>query len=94
MLQLLLYMCGERKGWEWGEAGDWMPLPTRPQRYCDFALLVFLQVRAISGECRPKVPLNYGNLLSIGKVIQHKRFITIDFILKASSPLNINRGRS
>ena len=30
-------------GWEcgWGEAGGWMPLPTRPQRYCDPASLVF-----------------------------------------------------
>ena len=89
MLQLLhcvLLCVSVWEGRGWGEAGDWMPLPTRPQRYCDLALLVFLQVRAISGECRPKVPLNYGNLLSIGKVIQHKRFITIDFILKASSP--------
>ena len=28
--------------WEggWGEAGGWLPLPTRPQRYCDPASLV------------------------------------------------------
>ena len=24
----------------WGVDGDWMPLPTRPQRYCDPASLV------------------------------------------------------
>ena len=30
----------------WGEAGGWMPLPTRPQRYCDPASLVTLFVRA------------------------------------------------
>ena len=30
-------------GWGegWGEGGGWMPLPTRPQRYCDPASLVF-----------------------------------------------------
>ena len=28
--------------WEggWGEAGGWLPLPTRPQQYCDPASLV------------------------------------------------------
>ena len=26
----------------WGVDGGWMPLPTRPQRYCDPASLVFL----------------------------------------------------
>ena len=33
-------------GWGcgWGEAGGWMPLPTRPQRYCDPASLVFFLV--------------------------------------------------
>ena len=29
-------------GCGWGEAGGWMPLPTRPQRYCDPASLVFM----------------------------------------------------
>ena len=27
-------------GWGWGEAGGSMPLPTRPQRYCDPTSLV------------------------------------------------------
>ena len=44
MLQLLLCVCnGEGLGvGGWGEAGSWMPLPTRPQQYCDPASLVFL----------------------------------------------------
>ena len=29
-------------GWGWGEAGGSLPLPTRPQRYCDPASLVSL----------------------------------------------------
>ena len=30
--------------WEggWGEAGVWLPLPNRPQRYCDPASLVYI----------------------------------------------------
>ena len=43
MLQLVLFVCecvGGDWGCGWGEAGGWMPLPTRPQRYCDPASLV------------------------------------------------------
>ena len=35
-------------GWDWVEAGGWMPLPTRPQRYCDPASLVlFLRFKSV-----------------------------------------------
>ena len=47
-LGLLLGECVERGlgVWfgTWGEAGGWMPLTTRPQRYCDPASLVFENV--------------------------------------------------
>ena len=33
-------MLEEVGGCSWGKAGGWMPLPTRPQRYCDPASLV------------------------------------------------------
>ena len=35
-----VWVC-EWVGWGWGEAGGWMPLLTRPQRYCDTASLAF-----------------------------------------------------
>ena len=40
-----VWVCWREAGtgvgeWGWGEAGGWMPLPTRPQRYCDPASLV------------------------------------------------------
>ena len=37
-------------GWEcgWGEAGSWLLLPTRPQRYCDPASLVFVRERPVT----------------------------------------------
>ena len=40
MLQLVLFVCECVGGCGWGEAGGWMPLPTRLQRYCDPASLV------------------------------------------------------
>ena len=35
-------VCVGGSVWEggWGEAGGWLPLPPRPQRYCDPASLV------------------------------------------------------
>ena len=44
MLQLVLFVCecvGGGMGCGWGEAEGWMPLPTRLQRYCDPASLVY-----------------------------------------------------
>ena len=48
MLQLVLFVCETVSvlegglGCGWGEAEDWMPLPTRPERYCDPASLVYV----------------------------------------------------
>ena len=41
---LSVWVCGSRG---WGEAGGWMPLPTRPQRYWDHASLVIKQLAMI-----------------------------------------------
>ena len=42
VLQLVFFVCEcVGGGWRcgWGEAGGWMPLPTRPLRYCEFVTL-------------------------------------------------------
>ena len=39
-------VCG-KVGWALGVDGGWLPLLTRPQRYCDPALLVFFHGLAI-----------------------------------------------
>ena len=45
-------------GWgcRWGEAAGWMPLPTRPQRYCDPASLVSQSPAPESGIFLLKIP--------------------------------------
>ena len=49
MLQLSLNVCVYVSVWGggWGEAGGWLPLPTRPQRYCDPVSLVAYNIKVI-----------------------------------------------
>ena len=57
--------------WEggWGEAGGWMPLPTRPQRYCDPASLVFIVITLlINIFFMFKLPLSHKD---VSKVSEH-----------------------
>jgi len=44
----------------WGVDGGWMPLPTRPQQYCDPASLVVLCLESFSVNC-----VKIGNLKNI-----------------------------
>ena len=84
IMQLVLFVCvGGGLGCGRGEAGGWMPLPTRPQRYCDPASLVLHKVGAQLTEKSPGGP---GDVLGfrrcsvtlrpmVGSVYEAKHFL-------------------
>ena len=51
MLQLYCVFVCVGGGLGLGEAGSWIPLPTRPQRYCDLASVVLFFSAFMGGYC-------------------------------------------
>ena len=70
MLKLFVYVSVLESvlGGVLGVDGDWLPLPTRPQRYCDPTSLVFLGAitKILFGKLHLVPYLVYQDLLHIG----------------------------
>ena len=57
----------EALGGALGADGGWLPLPTRPQRYCDPASLVLVKCRRLAaGNNAPQLTIHGLCLLSLG----------------------------